>query len=1498
MSVASRKCFLNLIGLLLVMVSSATAQDVRNPQNAVDNRMRTDLRVDPVSHGLQFQIPLGQYPGRAGTSLPVTLYYSSKLWNIKYMNTIQCQDDPGSLYRAEYAKSSAAGWTASLGGFSLTTDISLELYNGFTTRPANSGTLLHKIARIHLTLPDGSRHELRKDDDFHASSENITGLFYSVDGARLIYDTTTETLYLPDGSRYVNGSNGQTYIDRNGNQLSYSNTTKQWTDTLGRTIGQPLPASGVGDGVGLSEQETTYSIPGVGGTLISYTLRWKHLSTTGVISEQETDQTLRYKGDHTTNCQTGTDYSGLFHSTESDFNGILKSAIFDPVVLSQIVLPTGQSYTFKYNIYGEITKVIYPTGGYERFGFGQAPLLSDEDGVGLYSQANRGVTNSWISPDGTSATEAHWTYSNFSTVAPDGTHTDRSVFTNIYDWSAYGFEDPRLGMVYDERTYSSSGQMLRRKLTDYAVDGQVVGYGGYLAYKQRNPRPAKEVEIVLDTGGNALTRTTTYQYDLDLNPTVTNTYDFVAVDQTTAQTATINSMAMGALLRTTEVTYLVNDPAIDANTKAAYRARNLLALPTSTRVKDAGGNIVAQSFISYDEAAFPLLAATGATGWSDPATSVRGNATTMGTWLNTTNSYLQTHAQYDQLGNLRKTWDARDTTLSNPAQIEYSSTYQFAYPTTMTSSVPDPSGQFGSSTGFVSTSVFDFNTGLVTSAVDTNNITTTIEYNDGLNRPTRTVRASGTAQQSQSTVSYDDANHVITTTSDQNSYNDNALKSQLVYDALGRTVETRQYEGGTNYIAAQQQYDALGRAFKTSNPFRPWQSETAIWTTSGFDALGRVVSVTTPDNAVISTAYSGYAVTVTDQNGKARKSVMDALGRLKEVYEDPSGLNPSGLNYLTSYGYDTLDNLISVSQGTQTRTFAYDSLKRLTSALNPESGTIAYQYDPKGNLTQKTDARSVVSTYAYDALNRNTTVTYTNDPAATPTVHRYYDGMRDSTNNNIPFSKGRLWQSETSGATASRTTINSFDALGRPLSGSQQFYAGTAWSQAYTVTRTPYNLAGGVTSQTYPSGRNVAYAYDGAGRASSFTGTLGDGTLRNYSTEIVYSPLGGMTKEKFGTDTPIYNKLFYNVRGQLSEIREGTSYTGPNDTGWERGAIINYYGDCWGMCGGSNSTTPMTNNNGNLKKQEVFVPGSPSWLQEYDYDNLNRLHSVHESANNTSLWRQEYVYDRYGNRTIHQTNTSGAGINKKDFTIDAANNRLGVPANQTGEMVYDAAGNLGNDTYTGAGSRDYDAENRMISAVGTDDLTSTYTYDGDGHRVRRTTSESFLLAGSEAWQIYGLDGELLAEYQRYCTHNLHFRCTTKLGNEFGYRNGQLLVTTSSDNDYQPQWLVTDQVGTPRMVFDQTGSLANVKRHDYLPFGEELSAGQGLRSTTPGYSLADGVRQKFTSKNGTTKPASITSSPDTIRQRKEGSLALTNRLPDRMKKIRRLGILIPTLRAIR
>jgi YD repeat-containing protein len=124
----------------------------------------------------------------------------------------------------------------------------------------------------------------------------------------------------------------------------------------------------------------------------------------------------------------------------------------------------------------------------------------------------------------------------------------------------------------------------------------------------------------------------------------------------------------------------------------------------------------------------------------------------------------------------------------------------------------------------------------------------------------------------------------------------------------------------------------------------------------------------------------------------------------------------------------------------------------------------------------------------------------------------------------------------------------------------------------------------------------------------------------------------------------------------------------------------------------------------------------------------------------------------------------------------------------------------------------------MTSATNNASQQSIYTYDADGRRVRRNSYSQ------ETWQVYGMAGELLAEYAANASPSTPQK-------EYGYRNGALLVTAASGADVK--WLVTDQLGTPRMVADRTGSLAGVKRHDYLPFGEELFAGTGNRTVQQG-----------------------------------------------------------------
>jgi YD repeat-containing protein len=96
-----------------------------------------------------------------------------------------------------------------------------------------------------------------------------------------------------------------------------------------------------------------------------------------------------------------------------------------------------------------------------------------------------------------------------------------------------------------------------------------------------------------------------------------------------------------------------------------------------------------------------------------------------------------------------------------------------------------------------------------------------------------------------------------------------------------------------------------------------------------------------------------------------------------KLHGDGQVMEPNSAS--TSYIYDALGNLITVNQPglagethRSPRGFIYDSLSRLTSATNPETGTIGYIYDANGNVTSKTDARGVATGDLYDALNRLT----------------------------------------------------------------------------------------------------------------------------------------------------------------------------------------------------------------------------------------------------------------------------------------------------------------------------------------------------------------------------------------------------------------------------------------------------------------------------------------------------------------------------------------------
>ena len=150
------------------------------------------------------------------------------------------------------------------------------------------------------------------------------------------------------------------------------------------------------------------------------------------------------------------------------------------------------------------------------------------------------------------------------------------------------------------------------------------------------------------------------------------------------------------------------------------------------------------------------------------------------------------------------------------------------------------------------------------------------------------------------------------------------------------------------------------------------------WTTYTYDGLGRPVSVQGPDGASTTTYfYSGNQTTVTDPAGNWKQFTKDVLGNLTTVVE-PDPNNQPGGTLTTSYAYNWMEQVTQVSMPrgstTQTRTFVYDSGGRLTSATNPENGTVTYTYNVTNTLKDKHDAKGQDTVYTYDSSNRVTEI--------------------------------------------------------------------------------------------------------------------------------------------------------------------------------------------------------------------------------------------------------------------------------------------------------------------------------------------------------------------------------------------------------------------------------------------------------------------------------------------------------------------------------------------
>jgi len=492
----------------------------------------------------------------------------------------------------------------------------------------------------------------------------------------------------------------------------------------------------------------------------------------------------------------------------------------------------------------------------------------------------------------------------------------------------------------------------------------------------------------------------------------------------------------------------------------------------------------------------------------------------------------------------------------------------------------------------------------------------------------------------------------------------------------------------------------------------------------------------------------------------------------------------------TLYSYDILNNLKTVNQGQQTRTFSYDSLSRLKTATYPEmgttptNGTISYQYDNNGNLTQKTDARNVVTTYVYDALNRVTNRNYTPVTSSanyqmTPNVTYIYDGAGAT----IPFSKGKLTEVDNG---ISKTKYTAFDVMGR-VTGSEQITPGAViGAQTYS-----YNLSGALIEEKYPSGRVVKNVLDSDGDLEMVQSKKNTNAgYWNYAKSFSYTAAGAVSSMQLGNGK--WESTIFNSRLQPTQIALGTVQNGTDKLKLNFG-----YGS--------------TQNNGNVLSQTITVPTETrdtityaafTATQAYTYDSLNRLKDAKENIDNqtTPNWKQTFKYDRYGNRNFDTTNStdtttpdSSCAVAVCNPAVDPATNKLiGYGFDNAGNTITDAVGK----TFT------YDAENKQVKVMSGTTVKGEYFYDGDGKRVKK-------VAGMETTIfVYNASGKMVAEYS---------------------------TIVASPAEAKVSYLTADHLGSPRINTDANG--ATISRHDYMPFGEEVvRAGYG----------GDTVRKQFTS----------------------------------------------------
>jgi RHS repeat-associated protein len=830
----------------------------------------------------------------------------------------------------------------------------------------------------------------------------------------------------------------------------------------------------------------------------------------------------------------------------------------------------------------------------------------------------------------------------------------------------------------------------------------------------------------------------------------------------------------GPLLRQTNNQYM----ALSGPNPANYLASNLLALPYTVQVEDSSGQLSLTQY-NYDENTPTSSGLSSSYQWVTPAPTgtYRGNNTSVlrlltpsGTFTcpsgnsGGSNGYLVSKKTYFDDGMLNTSADP----CGNTTTYTYSLTYWGALATTVKNALNQ-----------ATTNTYDFNTSLLATTTDPNNLETSYGY-DSMWRISQVTHPDGGVD----TITHQEVTPPFTATL-TSSINSSQNKVETnIFDGLGRVSENQITSDPQGTVLTDTTYDALGRVSTVSNPYRTGSDPTtsAGTTTYGYDPLSRKISVTYPDSSVLTTAYCGPSTLVSDPTQRWRRSRVDGLGRLVEVDEPNApgaAVNSNACPgtgeaiWVTSYTLDGLGDLKQIVQNSsRTRTFTYDSVARLLSANNPESGSVTYTYNPDGTVLTKKDAIPVTTSYTYDALHRTTGVSYT---TSDPSLAFTYDGtgcLSLTACQNIGHRTGM-----TDGAGSEVWAYQVDKTNSRSIHREQR--TNNSSPSNITKTTTYYlDLSGNVTQLVYPTGRTVNYTYDSADRPSkAYDSSNGITYTTDWKTPgtdclanaVCYTPQGSVYNMSIGQTTSFagFNlSETFNNRLQPSEIKASSSAGTAMDL-------------TYSFLDGTTQT-----NAGHVAEITNNLDGTRT--QGFNYDQVNRINAAGTVVDTGShCWGNHYSYDAWGNLLAQDgwTQYYSACTEGTMAAVTANGN------NQISGLVYDADGRTLSD---GDYSYTWNAESQMKTAAGV-----TYSYDGDGRRAAKVGSKLY-------W--YGSGDEILAETD----------ASGNILNEYVFfGNKRVAVLPAGAN---PLYYAEDFLGSSRVMVQSNGTVCYDA--DFTPYGGE------------------------------------------------------------------------------